>query len=150
MSDKPTVPLIQALGELSLSENGVLPKRWENDDKEPGSNIDRYLADWPKYEEYYKSLGVPCHHVTTDSSGTARLQPRQYASLQSAGFEETKDEVDTEFITLTRKFAVDEPEKPRKGLIALHQMAGGERQEVEMIVVSKAEVAGLEDQGWEV
>ena len=152
MSDKSAAQLLEALQKLRLPEDddGILPKRWKNDDKDPGSNIARFYADWPKYEEYYNSLGVPCHHLTTDSSGNPMLQPRWWPSLQSAGFAETKHEIDTEFITLFRKVTVAEPEKPQKGVIALHNMTGGEREAVEMIVVPKTEVAGLEGQGWEV
>ena len=77
---------------------------------------------------------------------------RGWASLQSAGFAETKNEVDDKFVNLIRKVAVDEREKPQKGRIETRQMADGEGdgQEWEMIAVAKAEVAGLEAQAWEV
>jgi hypothetical protein len=134
----------------SESEGCALPIRWEDDPEEPGRSIDRLLTDWPKQEAYYTSQGAKCHRVVTDSSGITRFQPRKWVSFQAAAFENIKDEVNHEYITLSRQVVDGERKKPHPKSTILHQMSGDVRQELEMVTVTQEEVAALEAEGWEV
>lgn len=92
MTDEQVNELSEEMKKLMDTEN-PWPKSWQIDDAEPGRDLDNFLADWPKYQAYFESFGMPTHRVVTDASGTVRLQGAGRTSLQSAGFEKTKDEV---------------------------------------------------------
>lgn len=128
---------------LSSSGNNVWPKEWKDDNTNPGSNLDKFLADVRKREAYYDSLGVPCRRVATDAH--ARLQSRQWANLEAADWTGLEDNLDTEYVVLSREVPADQLGKPK-----VYKMVGNSRQGVDMIIVHKAEVAAHVAQGWEV
>ncbi|KAM4058940.1 hypothetical protein HRG_008183 [Hirsutella rhossiliensis] len=126
--------LDEALGSLSVSDNEIWPKEWKDDDENPGYNLDKFLADMRRREAYYDSLGVPCSRVTTDTHGNTTLQPRQWVSLEAADFTGLEDNLDTEYIALTREVPADQ-----LGKATDYKMVGNSRQGMEMTTVPKAE-----------
>ncbi|KAK2023797.1 hypothetical protein LX32DRAFT_127681 [Colletotrichum zoysiae] len=128
---------------LSVSDETALPKEWM--DGEEG-NIDKFLAHRRKLKEFYDSIGVPSPiHVTTDAHNRPRLQPRQQVSLQAADDPGMKDDLDTEYVALTREAPAGQLENA-----ASYKMVGDSLQGVELKIVPEAEVAAFEAQGWEV
>lgn len=95
MSSKLDPEFVKALE----SDDFTLPKEWQNDEGEPGDNIKEFVQDWPKYQAYYESLGVPCYRVV---EGESRMQPCLLSSLQLETAQSLKHEVDQEFITMFR------------------------------------------------
>ncbi|GKT97715.1 hypothetical protein Ct61P_15565 [Colletotrichum tofieldiae] len=128
---------------LSVSDNTAWPKEWMDDDKNVGDNIEKFLTDVRKREVFHDSFGVPCLRVTADAHN--RLQPRQRISLQAAAVASMKDNVDTEYVALSREVPADQLEKP-----AAYKMVGSSRQGADMTIVPQTEIAALEAQGWEV
>ncbi|KAK1980141.1 hypothetical protein LZ30DRAFT_690158 [Colletotrichum cereale] len=135
----------EAFGSLSVSDNTARPKEWMGDDKNVGDNIDRFLTHVRKQEAFYDSLGVPCSRVTTDTDGHKRLRPRQWVNPQATDDASKKDNLDTEYVALSREVPADQLEKA-----TAYKMVVSKRQGVEMISVPQAEVAALEAQGWKV
>ncbi|CAI6091236.1 unnamed protein product, partial [Clonostachys chloroleuca] len=46
---------------------------WADDEEDPGSNIKRFLADWPQYQERFEAQGMPSYRVIKDTFGNTRL-----------------------------------------------------------------------------
>lgn len=72
MSDKAITELTEATKSLAL-ENYDLPESWADDEEDPGSNIKRFLADWPQYQERFEAQGMPSYRVIKDTFGNTRL-----------------------------------------------------------------------------
>ena len=125
-----------------------LPKRWEDDPKDPDGVKDRFLEDWGKVREYYKSENVRCFDVTTDAEGVKRFQPTIWASLQLAGYPPLKHELDAEFILLHRKVDLEHPQPKVSGQVVLRHVEDKKLVDVEMVIVDKKRLPGLEAQGW--
>ncbi|KAK2038900.1 hypothetical protein LZ31DRAFT_107253 [Colletotrichum somersetense] len=135
--------LDEAFQALSVSDDTPWPKEWM--DGEEG-NIDKFLAHRRKLKAYYDSIAVPFfNHVTTDAHNRPGLQPRQQVSLQAADDSRMKDNLDTEFVALTREVPAGQLENA-----ASYKMVGSSWQGVGLKIVTEAEVAAFEAQGWEV
>ena len=99
MSDNSAAELAKTMNNLSLDEVDW-PTTWEDDTEEPGSNVDRLINDWPKYEERLEAVGAPHVCVVTDASGVKRFSERDWAIMSVSGCEHLKHEADTHFISL--------------------------------------------------
>lgn len=133
--------MTEIMKSLSESDDTDLPKEWRDFEEH---NLDKFLAEVHKEEAGYDSLGIPCSRVViTDSH--AKLQPRSKVSLQVTECPQIGDNLDTEYIALSREALPDQLEKS-----TTYKMVGNEQVGVEVRIVPKAEVTALEAQGWEV
>ncbi|RFU73324.1 hypothetical protein TARUN_8932 [Trichoderma arundinaceum] len=89
--------------------NHAWPKEWRDNDENPGTNLDKALADVARRTAYWESLGMPCTRVSVEKS---KLVPHQHVNLRVAKNLDYKDRLGTEYVALERKCLPDQPEKP--------------------------------------
>ncbi|WYZ35849.1 hypothetical protein EsH8_X_000496 [Colletotrichum jinshuiense] len=135
--------LVEAFRPPSMSGNNVWPKEWKDDNMNTGKNLESFLAHMREREAYYDSIGVPCCRVAKDAHG--KMQPRQWVSLQAANSKLLDDNLDTEYVCVSREVPADQV-----GKSTVYKMVGNLRQGVDVIIIPKEEVAAHEAQGWEV
>lgn len=128
-----------------LADGFIMPQRWEEDRKYPGAALERYFTDLRAYEQYSDSIGVPCVR-TSDST---KVQPRSWVSPHARGHLYNKDELGTEYITLTRTITANEPNKRVYTVVVEDESAGKLIKKLSMVTVPKSRVAELKSAGWE-
>lgn len=140
------------MAQLDLSDADKLPKRWRNGYIDGESNIERFVQDWEKIEEYYESLGLLTHGGITDGPepDTYRFQPRESASLNAAAFNNISHEVDKQYLTVQRKLSEWNDEEPLPGQEIMRQMNNDAVEEIIVAVVPVEDAPALEANGWQV
>lgn len=135
------------LPEQWLLEPG-LPRKWEDDPKDPDGVKDRVLGDWPKIREFYESRGIRAFQLASDAQHVKRFQPSIRASLQLDNITTMKHELDAELILLHRKADLEHPKPMVSGQVVLRHVESGKLVDVEMVIVDMKHLPGLEAQGW--
>ena len=140
------------MAQLDLFDADKLPKAWRNDGRDRENNIERFVQDWEKIEEYYESLGLLTHGGITDGPepGTFRFQPRESASLNAAAFRNISHEVGKQYLTVQRKLSEGNEEEPLPGQEILRRMSSGAFEEITVAVVPIEDAPALEANGWQV
>lgn len=101
MSKDPVGKLTEAMDKVDVSDS-ALPKAWMDEKDYPGGGFDRCLGDWPKDQEHYDSLDVPCVHIVEDLLGP-RLLSHDVASPQVERVKAYSHELKTQYITMVRR-----------------------------------------------
>lgn len=125
----------------SESDDTDLPKEWRDFEKD---NLDNFLAEMHREEAGYDLLGIPCSRVVTTDTHT-RLEPRSTVSLQVTECPQIGDNLNTEYVALSREAFPDLLDES-----TAYKMMGNEEIGVDFKIVPKEEVAALKAQGWEV
>ncbi|KAL6698547.1 hypothetical protein J3F84DRAFT_345505 [Trichoderma pleuroticola] len=129
MSSEKTQAAALADSAKPILVNGALPEEWRDNEENPGTNIDRALADVARRSLYWESRGMPGITVSFEKS---KIVPTQYVDPRYVKY--TGDRLDTEYITLQRKSLPDQPEKP-----TCYVMEGKERVGIDFVIVPKEE-----------
>lgn len=102
------------------------PTEWRDDFGAPGVNMERFLADTRKREEYWSSLGVPFHRVVTDRDGKVKLLPRQAVGLEEPAAVGLQDTLGKDYIATIRMTPAG-----RGGDHTTYKMVGNKRRGVD-------------------
>ncbi|CAH0016619.1 unnamed protein product, partial [Clonostachys rhizophaga] len=128
MSDKALTELTEAMESLTLKKSD-LPERWADDEKDPGSNIKRFFANWPQYQKHFEAQGMSCYRAIQDASGSSRLEPRTWSRVH-AGSESRLAENKVEFVTLNRVVTADQDDEPLPDQRVMQRIHGDVREAV--------------------
>ncbi|KAH0496466.1 hypothetical protein TgHK011_003820 [Trichoderma gracile] len=92
--------MAEVLESLSESFDIALSKEWRDFEE---NSLHKFLAVLHKEETAaYDLLGMPCTRIVTTGS-QLRIQPRHKPSLQVAEYPEIGDDINTEYIALSRE-----------------------------------------------
>ena len=87
---------------------------------------------------------MPCRRVISDPDETHKIQSRQWVSFYAADSKAHNDNLDTEYVALSRDVAPDQT-----GDTKVYRDIGKSVQGVDWVIVPMADVPRLQDEEWE-